>query len=92
MDDYNHQTLQKRPNSSHSVFTDEEQPLLKPLPAVASEISQWLYGRRIRRNGQVVYDRNYSSAPVVHIGTKGTGHTLIQALSVECEPAGHSRG
>jgi len=67
---YNQTPFQKRPGSRHSVFTAEEQPLLTPLPAVPYEISRWLYGRRVGRNGHVVFARNYYSAPLAHIGTK----------------------
>src|SRR5699024_11232380 len=51
-----------------SVFVTEEQPLLTPLPAVAYEISRWLYGRRVARNGHVSFARNFYSAPFAHIG------------------------
>lgn len=67
---YNREPFQKRPGSRLGVFTDEEQPLLTPLPAVAFEISRWLYGRRVGRNGHVVFERNFYSAPLAHIGTK----------------------
>ncbi len=70
MDAYNREPFQKRPGSRHSVFTAEEQPLLTPLPAVGFEISRWLYGRRVARNAHVVFERNYYSAPLVHIGAK----------------------
>jgi hypothetical protein len=52
------------------VFEVEEQPLLAGLPAVAYEISRWVYGRRVGRNGHVVSERNYDSVPFANIGTK----------------------
>src|SRR5699024_11188681 len=58
MEAYNAEPFQKRPGSRASVFTAEEQPLLAPLPATAYEISRWLYGRRVGRNGHVAYARN----------------------------------
>ncbi|MEE2059253.1 IS21 family transposase [Rhodococcus artemisiae] len=67
---YNHESFQKRPGSRHSVFAAEERPLLTALPAVAYEISRWLYGRRVGRNAHVVFERNYYSVPLAHIGTK----------------------
>lgn len=70
MEDYNREPFQKRPGSRHSVFTAEEQPLLTPLPAVAYEISRWVYGRRVGRNAHVVWERNSYSAPFVHIGAR----------------------
>jgi len=70
VDAYNQEPFQKRPGSRHEVFTAEEAPLLRALPQVAYEISQWVYGRRVGRNGHVVFQRNYYSAPFAHIGTK----------------------
>ncbi|WOQ16961.1 IS21 family transposase [Raineyella sp. W15-4] len=69
MDAYNREPFQKRPGSRSSVFAAEEAPSLTPLPAVAYEISQWVYGRRVGRNGHVVWERNYYSVPFAHIGT-----------------------
>jgi hypothetical protein len=66
---YNAEPFQKRPGSRASVFAAEEQPLLTGLPATAYEISQWVYGRRVGRNGHVVWERNYYSVPFAHIGT-----------------------
>jgi hypothetical protein len=41
------------------VFTDEEQPLLTPLPAVAFDFPRWFYGWRVGKNGHVVFARNF---------------------------------
>lgn len=43
-------------------------PLLRPLPRVAFEISRWVYGRPVQRNGHVVFERNFYSVPYFHIG------------------------
>ncbi|WP_353710735.1 IS21 family transposase [Arthrobacter sp. K5] len=66
---YNAEPFQKRPGSRASVFAAEEQPLLTGLPAAAYEISRWVYGRRVGRNGHVVWARNYYSVPFANIGT-----------------------
>jgi transposase len=66
---YNAEPFQKRPGSRASVFAAEEQPLLTALPAAAYEISKWVYGRRVGRNGHVVWERNYYSVPFAHVGT-----------------------
>lgn len=39
---YNAEPFQKRPGSRHSVFVSAEQPLLRPLPQVAYEVSRWV--------------------------------------------------
>lgn len=67
---YNAEPFQKRAGSRASVFAAEEQPLLTGLPQVAYEISRWVYGRRVARNGHVAWEKNSYSVPFAHIGTK----------------------
>lgn len=67
---YNAEPFQKRPGSRASVFAAHEQSLLTPLPQVPYEISHWVYGRRVARNGHVSWQRNHYSVPFAHIGTK----------------------
>ena len=68
VDAYNREPFQKRHGSRQSVFESEEQHLLRPLPAVRFEISRWTYGRRVGRNGHVVWGKNFYSVPYAHIG------------------------
>ena len=65
---YNAEPFQKREGSRSSVFEAEERALLRPLPAVRFEISRWAYGRRVGRNGHVVWEKNFYSVPFAHIG------------------------
>lgn len=67
---YNAEPFQKRAGSRASVFEAEEKALLRPLPAAAYEISRWVYGRRVARNGHVAWARNYYSVPYTHVGAK----------------------
>lgn len=60
---YNAEPFQKRPGSRVVVFAAEEQPLLRPLPAAPYELSQWAHGRKVQRNGHVVWARNFYSVP-----------------------------
>ena len=66
---YNAEPFQKRAGSRQSVFEVEEKPLLRPLPQVPFEISRWVYGRRVQKNGHVVWERNFYSVPYAHIGS-----------------------
>lgn len=68
VDAYNREPFQKRHGSRASVFEEEEQQLLRPLPAAPFEISRWSYGRRVGRNGHVVWEKNFYSVPYAHIG------------------------
>lgn len=65
---FNREPFQKRAGSRLSVFDSEERPLLRPLPAVPYEISRWIYGRRVGRDGHVVWDKNHYSVSYVHVG------------------------
>lgn len=65
---FNREPFQKRAGSRLSVFESEERPLLRPLPAVPYEISRWVYGRRVGRDGHVVWEKNRYSAPYMHVG------------------------
>jgi hypothetical protein len=65
---YNAKPFQKRAGSRLSVFEGEEKPLLRPLPQVPFEISQWLCGRKVQKNGHVVFERNFYSVPYENIG------------------------
>lgn len=67
---YNREPFQKRAGSRASVFAAEEKPLLRPLPAAPYEISQWVYGRRVARNGHVSWAKNFYSVPYPHVGAK----------------------
>lgn len=68
MAEYNAAPFQKRAGSRLSVFSAEEKPLLHPLPAVGYEISRWVYGRRVRKDGHVVFEKNFYSVPYAHVG------------------------
>lgn len=85
---YNREAFQKRPGSRQSVFLAEEQPLLRPLPAVPFEISRWVYGRRVGRNGHVVWEKNFYSVPYRYIGRAVDLRVTDTTLEVY---AGHQR-
>lgn len=85
---FNAEPFQKREGSRASVFEAEERPLLRPLPAVGFEISRWTYGRRVQRNGHVVWEKNFYSVPFAHIGTSVDLRVTDTMLEVF---AGHER-
>ncbi|MHA3685454.1 IS21 family transposase [Leucobacter sp. HY1908] len=68
MEAFNRAPFQKRAGSRQSVFDSEERPRLRPLPAVPYEISRWAYGRRVGRDGHVVWEKNHYSVPYPHVG------------------------
>lgn len=68
VDAYNRQPFQKRQGSRQNVFEAEERARLRPLPAAPFEISRWAHGRRVQRNGHVVWEKNFYPVPYAHIG------------------------
>lgn len=64
----NAEPFQKRQGSRLSVFETEEKPVLRPLPQVPYEISRWVYGRKVQKNGHVVWEKNFYSVPYAQIG------------------------
>ena len=73
--------FQKRAGSRLSVFEAEEKQLLRPLPTVPFEISRWVYGRRVRKDGHVVFEKNFYSVPYAHVGA--TVDLRITATTLE---------
>ena len=55
---YNREPFQKRAGSRITVFAAEGRHLLRPLPAAAYEISDWVYGRRVARNSHITWAKN----------------------------------
>jgi len=82
MDAYNREPFQKRAGSRLSVFQTEEKSLLRPLPSVPFEISRWIMGRRVQKNGHVVWEKNFYSAPYAHIGQGVDLRITTQVLEI----------
>lgn len=79
---YNQEPFQKRAGSRLSVFEAEERALLRPLPSAPFEISRWIRGRRVQKNGHVVWEKNFYSAPYAHIGQGVDLRITSQVLEV----------
>ena len=79
---YNARPFQKRAGSRLSVFETEEKALLRPLPATPFEISRWVYGRRVRKDGHVVFEKNFYSVPYVYVGRSVDLRVTAQMLEV----------
>lgn len=65
-----------------SVFEAEEKPRLRPLPAIRFEISRWVYGRRVRKDGHVVFEKNFCSVPYKHVGRAVDLRVTVTTLEV----------
>lgn len=82
MDAYNREPFQKRAGSRLSVFQTEEKALLRPLPSAPYEISRWIMGRRVQKNGHVVWEKNFYSVPYAQIGQGVDLRITTQLLEV----------
>lgn len=82
IDAYNREPFQKRAGSPTGIFEAEEHPLLRLLPATAYEISEWVYGRRVARNGHITWAKNYYSVPYTHIGEKVDVRITAQVVEI----------
>ncbi|TFD62714.1 IS21 family transposase [Cryobacterium suzukii] len=82
MDAYNREPFQKRAGSRLSVFQAKEKALLRPLPSAPYEISRWVMGRRVQKNGHVVWEKNFYSAPYAHIGQGVDLRITTQVLEI----------
>lgn len=65
---HNKKPFSKREGSRLQCFTEEEKPLLMPLPAIPYEICTWVYNRKVQLNCHVSYKRNYYSVNYLYVG------------------------
>ena len=66
--DSDERPFQKREGSRLSVFQDVEQSFLGPLPALPFDVCDWVYGRKVRNNCHVTFERNNYSVPFQYVG------------------------
>ncbi|WP_224167241.1 hypothetical protein [Arthrobacter sp. StoSoilA2] len=79
------------PRVVSSAFAAEEKLLLTGLPAAANEISRWVYGPRVGRNGHVAWERKHHySVPFARVPVDEQG--LDAALAVFQLSRRHSAG
>ncbi len=67
--EFNDTPFQKREGSRKLVF-EEEKKYLHPLPVIAFEIAEWVYGRKVTLDSHVIYKKNRYSCPYQYVGKK----------------------
>jgi transposase len=84
--EFNQKSFQKKPGSRQSVFSEEERPLLQPLPDKPFEMSEWKVCI-VAYNYHISVDKMYYSVPCEHIkkevGVRLTGRTIEIFLNGE---------
>lgn len=66
---FNERPFQKREGSRHSVYTEEELPFMKPLPAYPYEFASWKVAT-VQLNYHVAFDKQYYSVPFAYARKK----------------------
>lgn len=64
---YNAKSFQKREGSRLQVFMETEQKELRPLPAIPFEIAEWIYGRKVKYDCHITFQKNNYSCPYQHV-------------------------
>lgn len=67
LDQYNTKPFQKREGSRQLVFDENEKDKLRPLPVVPFEIAEWVYGRKVKYDCHITFQKNYYSCPYQYI-------------------------
>ncbi len=68
--DFNRDEFNKRDGSRYSVFIQEEQPLLSPLPEHPYELCDWYRNRTVQLNSHVCFEKNYYSCHYSYLHQK----------------------
>lgn len=69
LDAFNRREFQKKEGSRYSVYTEEELPFMKPLPAFPYEFAVWKVAA-VNVNYHISYDKQYYSVPYAYARKK----------------------
>lgn len=69
LEEFNHRPFQKKEGSRHSLFHDEEAPLLLPLPSARYQAAEWKKAT-VQFNYHIAFDGMMYSVPFSCIGKK----------------------
>ncbi|MGH2083289.1 hypothetical protein [Aerococcus urinaeequi] len=59
----NAKPFQKREGSRRLIFTETGQEKLRPLPSILYEIAEWVYGRTVKLDCHITFQKNNYSCP-----------------------------
>ena len=69
LDAFNHRDFQKKEGSRYSIFTEEELPFMRPLPAMPYEYAVWKTAT-VNINYHVSIDNQFYSVPYEYVRKK----------------------
>lgn len=67
---YNETSFQKRDGSRWLAFEKTEREKLRPLPTIPYEISEWVYGRKVKLDCHITFQKNNYSCPYQYVKKK----------------------
>ncbi|MGI6362174.1 MAG: IS21 family transposase [Bacillota bacterium] len=70
LEEYNTKPFQKREGSRQLIFTETEQAKLRLLPSVPYEIADWVYGRTVKLDCHITFEKNNYSCPYRYVKKK----------------------
>lgn len=67
LDQYNAAPFQKREGSRLLIFQTVERVKLRPLPLIPYEIAHWVYGRKVKLDCHITFEKNNYSCPYQYV-------------------------
>ena len=64
---FNATPFQKREGSRKQIFETVEHPTLRPLPLVPYEVAEWVYGRKVKLDCHITFQKNNYSCPYQYV-------------------------
>ncbi|MBE7073471.1 MAG: IS21 family transposase [Ruminococcaceae bacterium] len=83
--EFNHKEFNKRDGSRYSVFTQEELPVLSPLPEHPYELCDWFRNRTVQLNSHVCFEKNYYSCHYSYLHQKVDLKVTATRVEIYCK-------
>ena len=81
---FNDCPFQKKEGSRRSVYTEEELPFMKPLPAYPYEFATWKTAT-VQMNYHVSFDKQYYSVPYAYVRKKVDVRSTERLIEIYCQ-------
>lgn len=85
LNEFNHKEFNKRDGSRYSVFIQEEQSTLSPLPEHPYELCDWYRNRTVQLNSHVCFEKNYYSCHYSYLHQKVDLKVTATRVEIYCK-------
>lgn len=85
LDEFNHKEFNKRDGSRYTVFIQEEQTALSPLPEHPYELCDWYRNRTVQLNSHVCFEKNYYSCHYSYLHQKVDLKVTATRVEIYCK-------